>query len=313
VSLSKIAQQYGAVYDVGSGDRLYKTAEKYFLSYIRDSFKRFSNDESLLYRTADFSKFQIIPFNSAVGGSVTEFEVGKDQSAGSYSSLTSAYQPSPDDSLLATGGDDHVVKIWDMSTQKNILTLGQPDNKNIRTGHTMPVHDLVFTGSGTTLASNSKDQTVRLWDLNAGNLTRTIDFKTDEAASRRYPDPYFSFSSCYRKVLLAGSGMNEAQLWDVGQQQCERYLGAAGSDDKPGKQSQIAVEKAFFTSGTNQVLTADNEGCLRLWDNCNVLQGLAALSGRKVQEAVQEAVGRPVQETDNEQFNLPPWMMECLK
>ena len=61
---------------------------------------------------------------------------------------------SPDGSRLASGSDDHSIRLWDMRTGKERLQLR---------GHENYVHDLAFSPDGETLASAGADDSVRLW------------------------------------------------------------------------------------------------------------------------------------------------------
>jgi WD40 repeat protein len=62
--------------------------------------------------------------------------------------------------LMATGGDDGIVRVWDSVSGSLEAT---------RTGHTGPVTAVAFSPDGDTLATGSEDRTVRLWD------TSTLD------------------------------------------------------------------------------------------------------------------------------------------
>jgi WD40 repeat protein len=64
---------------------------------------------------------------------------------------------SPDDTLLASGGDDDVIILWDVATQQPI---GTP-----LTGHTDWVWSVVFNPDGQTLYSGSRDTTIRAWNI----------------------------------------------------------------------------------------------------------------------------------------------------
>ena len=64
---------------------------------------------------------------------------------------------SRDGETLASGGDDHTVRLWDVATGRPI---GTP-----LIGHTDFVASVAFSPNGKTLASGSWDDTIRLWDV----------------------------------------------------------------------------------------------------------------------------------------------------
>ncbi|MEJ8645443.1 hypothetical protein WKI68_37925 [Streptomyces sp. MS1.HAVA.3] len=64
----------------------------------------------------------------------------------------------PSRPLLATGGDDRAVGLWNAETGEHVTDL---------VGHTGRVLSLAFAPDGTTLASGGEDGTVRLWNLPA--------------------------------------------------------------------------------------------------------------------------------------------------
>ena len=63
---------------------------------------------------------------------------------------------SADGALLAIGGDDQLIGVWDVGTGELRDTLR---------GHAAPVHGLVFSADGRTLFSASRDDSVIAWDV----------------------------------------------------------------------------------------------------------------------------------------------------
>ena len=77
---------------------------------------------------------------------------------------------SPGGKTLASGGDDGVVRLWDVAARKNMRTLK---------GHTDAVFSVAFSPDGKTLASGSRDKTVMLWDVAASENPRTLKGHAD--------------------------------------------------------------------------------------------------------------------------------------
>src|SRR5947207_15480611 len=66
---------------------------------------------------------------------------------------------SPDGKLLASSGNDNLVRLWEPQTGREVRRL---------TGHTGWVNTVTFAPDGKTLASGSADGTVRLWETATG-------------------------------------------------------------------------------------------------------------------------------------------------
>jgi WD40 repeat protein len=65
---------------------------------------------------------------------------------------------SPDGKLLASGGNDFLVRLWDTATGLHVSDLE---------GHTGSIYSLAFSPDGRSLASGSWDRTIKLWRVDA--------------------------------------------------------------------------------------------------------------------------------------------------
>ena len=84
---------------------------------------------------------------------------------------------SPDSTILASGSRDNTVKLWDVSTRRNIATLGAP-NSPTAGGYIGRVYSVAFSPDGAILAAGATAGgdgvpvrgEVRLWSMSALGL-----------------------------------------------------------------------------------------------------------------------------------------------
>jgi WD40 repeat protein len=103
--------------------------------------------------------------------SVLDAATGKERfrDAGFHTGPVWAVAVSPDGQTLATGGEDHTIRLWDLAAWKP--GTGLPPCRVLQ-GHSEPVHALVFSPDGHSLASGGSDGIVILWDPATGKKRR---------------------------------------------------------------------------------------------------------------------------------------------
>ncbi len=103
---------------------------------------------------------------------------------------------SPNGTVLASGGFDDVIILWDLRTGGKVATLK---------GHQDDVLSLKFFPDGKTLASGSKDHTIRLWDLESMTVRETIEAHPHDVSCLAV--------SADGRILVSGSGDRTIKIW----------------------------------------------------------------------------------------------------
>jgi WD40 repeat protein/serine/threonine protein kinase len=109
--------------------------------------------------------FTVLVWEAATGRPVVTLPERKSTVPGLDFSAVNCLAFSPDGKFLASGGNSRMVRLWDLSTGQEVLTLK---------GHTDRVVALAFHPGGTRLASGGWDRTVRLWELATGQEVLTL-------------------------------------------------------------------------------------------------------------------------------------------
>jgi len=146
---------------------------------------------------------------------------------------------SPDGKLLATGGSDGVVRCWEVTSGKELLTCK---------GHSSLVRSVAFSPDGKTLASGSGDQTIKLWDCRTGECLQTSEGHSDLVISVAFsPDG---------KILASGSHDRTIKLWDCRTGECLQT--SEGHSD-------LVISVAFSPDG--KILASGSyDRTIKLWD-----------------------------------------------
>lgn len=153
----------------------------------------------------------------------------------------------PSEKVLATGGDDWNIILWDLSDPASVHPVTQPISSQ-----TDRIYRLAFNPDGTRLASASIDSTVLQWDI-----TR---WQAPAPASPLQANPPLEFSSEVHfiefspkdEILAVGLRGQEIELWDF---------------SNPGSPSRLGMMNGLHT-GSVLSLRFNEEGSILVSSGC---------------------------------------------
>ncbi|MGF1494130.1 MAG: NB-ARC domain-containing protein [Microcoleaceae cyanobacterium] len=105
---------------------------------------------------------------------------------------------SPNGKVLASGGEDNLIRLWNPETAECFQCLQ---------GHKSWIRSLAFTPDGKTLISGSADNTVKFWDVETATCVETLDQHNNWVTSVAVSPDGHQFAS--------GSADETVRLWDL--------------------------------------------------------------------------------------------------
>jgi WD40 repeat protein len=147
---------------------------------------------------------------------------------------------SPDGSSLASGADDHAIKLWDMSSDRERTTLK---------GHESLVTAVAYSPDGKRIASASFDSTIRLWDVTSEDPPATLRGHDGRVRA-------LTFSPDGATLATAGDDLG-IRLWDVN---AKREL----SPPLAGHTSSVFA--LAFAPDCKTLFSGSMDKTIRLWD-----------------------------------------------
>lgn len=137
-------------------------------------------------------------------GRKLQIAVGEDENTAKGSVYALAATPS----IIASGGPESIVRIWDSRSGKRITKF---------VGHTDNIRDVLITRDGDTILTASSDQTVKVWSMTAGRCMYTLTMHNDSVWSLFSDDPHLSvFYSSDRSGIVAKSDVRNCAEMDEG-------------------------------------------------------------------------------------------------
>jgi Tol biopolymer transport system component len=152
---------------------------------------------------------------------------------------------SPDGSLMVSGHNDTIVRLWDVATG---------GLRGLLRGHMQPVRAVAFSPDGSWLASASgnpatnEDSTVRLWDVATHTQIAVLQGHSGAVTSVAFsPDG---------RLLASGGTDNSVRLWDV----------ASASPGTVLPSHAQPVRAVAFSPDGSWLASAGDDGLVSLWE-----------------------------------------------
>src|SRR5262249_34960813 len=145
-----------------------------------------------------------------------------------HAAAVTAVAFAPDGRTLASGGSDHVIRLWEPATGRELARLAGE--------HKDPITALAYSPDGKSLVSGGNEGTVRLWD----------------AATGKAPRRYFRMHRSMSQLALSADGRTLASVGtgDIGNAEVVVWETATGRVLPPPEiQDTTARGLAFSPDG----------------------------------------------------------------
>lgn len=146
---------------------------------------------------------------------------------------------SSDGKLIAAGGRDDAIKLWDAGTGRELFTLR---------GHRKSIRELAFSPDNKLLASASQDADIKVWSVATGQEVSTLTAHSEGVIA-------LAISSDGKK-LASGSQDRTILIWDI----------ESGEPDAAYTGHQEWVNAVAFSPDGKKLASGSVDGEIRIWE-----------------------------------------------
>ena len=159
-----------------------------------------------------------------------------------HSSRVTAAVFGPDGHWVASGSADNTVRLWDVSSGRELRAL---------VGHKNWIKSLALSRDGEVLASGSNDHTVKLWSVSSGRELSTLKGHSN-------PVEVLAFSPDDR-WLASGSNDKTIRIWEV----------ATGREVQILKAHAAAIAALAFSPDGLTMASGSSDGTFKIWNSAS--------------------------------------------